>query len=508
MVGDMTTLTVSTLGAFTSPRIGSTLRALAVAIPAALPLQRIGSTLRAAAVIAAGAGVWSVTATWPSRPHTVTVVVVLVTAAWLVTRLDNTLVALAAAAALIGTGSVSTEELLGTLSGPTIWFLIGSCVIAAGVSASGLAERTAVQLIGGSRSVRGLAHRTTLALTLTAFAIPSTGGRAALSIPVFRMVGRSLSSRRLQVALSLLFPAVILLSAFASILGAGAHLITAHLITAATGVKISFLEWIALGAPVAIVTSHLAAEVILVGFLSKKDRRHPVRAVAKAVRTQHLMAHGSSLTSRERRAAATVAVITGLWLTEPLHALNPALVAIAGAAVMMLPTVGATTPRRALAAVPWRLLLLLTCTMTFSNTLIGSGAAGRIATGALATLSGTGPMVTLLVVVIVSAAAHLALHSRSARSTVLIPMVLVTATAAGLNPVAAALASTAAAGFCLTHISSAKPVAMFSRVEDVATFDRHTLLTFAALLAPLMVGATLLAAGWLWPLLGIPLTTQ
>lgn len=157
---------------------------------------------------------------------------------------------------------------------------------------------------------------------------------------------------------------------------------------------------------------------------------------------------------------------------------------------------------------PWRLLLFLATTIAFRNALIRSGAADRIAAAALTILSGAGPVVTLLVVVIVSAATHLVLQSRSARSTVLVPIVLATATAAGLNPVAAALASTAAGGFCLTHISSAKPLAMFSRVDDVATFDRRTLLVLAALLAPLIVGTTLLAAGWLWPLLGIPLTTR
>jgi solute carrier family 13 (sodium-dependent dicarboxylate transporter), member 2/3/5 len=87
-------------------------------------------------------------------------------------------------------------------------------------------------------------------------------------------------------------------------------------------------------------------------------------------------------------------------------------------------------------------------------------------------LSGGSPVVTLVAVVAVSAAAHLVVQSPSARSTVLVPMVLVTATAVGLNPVAA-LASTAAAGFCLTLTSSAKPVTMFSRVEDVAAFDRR-----------------------------------
>jgi len=81
----MTAFTASVPAATTAPRTRSALRALAVSVPADLGPRRIGPTLRAAAVVAAGAGIWSVTTTWPSRPHTVTVVFALATAAWLVT---------------------------------------------------------------------------------------------------------------------------------------------------------------------------------------------------------------------------------------------------------------------------------------------------------------------------------------------------------------------------------------------------------------------------------------
>ncbi|CAM5301552.1 hypothetical protein SVIOM342S_04470 [Streptomyces violaceorubidus] len=48
------------------------------------------------------------------------------------------------------------------------------------------------------------------------------------------------------------------------------------------------------------------------------------------------------------------------------------------------------------------------------------------------------------------------------------------AVGAGVNPVAAALASTAAAGFCHTLPASAKPVTLFSDVPGVPTYTRAT----------------------------------
>src|SRR5690606_14172854 len=83
---------------------------------------------------------------------------------------------------------------------------------------------------------------------------------------------------------------------------------------------------------------------------------------------------------------------------------------------------------------------------------------------------------------------HLVLQSRSARAAVLVPAVIPLAVAAGLNPAAVVFASTAAAGFCHTLTSSAKPVAMFSDLPDgTPTYRRSDLLRLSALLGPLVV---------------------
>ena len=80
--------------------------------------------------------------------------------------------------------------------------------------------------------------------------------------------------------------------------------------------------------------------------------------------------------------------------------------------------------------------------------LIDSGAAAAL-TGMLADVAPGGEAaapVFLVGVIVVSAAAHLIIQSRSARSTVLVPIVIALALAAGADPVIAAFASTAAAG--------------------------------------------------------------
>ncbi|VXB63946.1 SLC13 family permease [Citricoccus sp. K5] len=458
-------------------------------------------TIRALVLVSAMLAAWFATAGWMLDQRLVVVALAVATAAWMATRVDDTVVALVAVVALALTGAIPTESVFGALGHPTIWLLIGSCMIAAGLTSSGVAERAAEKVVGRARSLRGLWYRTTLALILTSFAVPATSGRAALTMPIFRTVAGSLPKQH-QVALSLLFPAVILLSAFASILGAGAHLIAAGLIESATGTRISFAWWVVLGAPVAVASSFAASELILLRFLSRDDRRIDVAPVAAALTARSR--HGK-LAPAEFRALAILGVVITLWLTEPLHGLDPALVAVTGGAAAVLPGIGAVTSKQAFVEVPWPLLIFLATTIALGTALVETGAADRVADASLGLLSDSRPALVLLAIVAVSALAHLAVQSRSARSTVLLPIVLVIAAGAGINPVAAALASTAAAGFCLTLTSSAKPVTMFSDVPGIATFTRNHLLILAAMIGPIVVGFILLAAVWLWPLLGVPL---
>ncbi|MCH1882796.1 SLC13 family permease [Agrococcus sp. ARC_14] len=476
----------------------------AASIAASLPLWAARS-LRILAVAAAGAAAGSLTAGWSTDARMVAAVFTTAVAAWTLTRLDDTLVALCAILCLVVVGATPVDTLLTSLGDPTIWLLIGACMLAAGVSASGLTERLAVLLIARARSVRGLAHLVAVALLLTAFAVPATSGRAALALPVHRALAERMPAS-LQRALSLLFPTVILLSAVASLLGAGAHLIAAQLIAASTGVEIGFLLWAALGLPVAIVTSHLAVEAILLGHLDREDRGFDVTPIARELRAQHGRRHGTRMRWAELRALITLAIVVGLWLSEPSHGVDAAVVALLGGVAVMLPGWGSVAPKEAMAAVPWSLLLFLAATLAMGAAIIDSGAADALASTAIGALRGASPGLVLIAIVAASAIAHLLVQSRSARATVLLPPVMALAAAAGLSPVIAALASTAAAGFCLTLTASAKPVAMFAQLDDLTTFDRSDLLRLSGTLALPVIAVVVLAAAFLWPALGIPLT--
>ena len=354
-------------------------------------------------------------------------------------------------------------------------------------------------------------HLLTAALLLTTFAIPATSGRAALALPVFVGLATMLSQhRRLVVCLALLFPTVILLSAIGSLLGAGAHLVTNEILIESVGKSVSFDQWLVLGLPLAVVWSHLAAETILLVFTRAEDRRSRISVPASAWAGDESADPGMPLSWPQRRMLLLLAAVIVGWCTEPLHHIDPAIIALAGALIAVAPRIGTTSWSKALKTVPWSLLIFMAATLAMATAITRSGAAQwlQAAVSSVRGLGGRAAIVFLIVVIVGSMAAHLVVHSRSARSAMLIPIIVATAPAVGINPVAAAFISTAAAGFCLTMTSSAKPIAMFAAVEDVPTFTSRDLLRLTGILAPVSAALLGLFTVLVWPAIGLELYLQ
>lgn len=353
---------------------------------------------------------------------------------WTCSSLDDTYVALGAAVAVVLLGPVDVDTFTGTLGQSIIWLLVGAFVLAAAVTASGLAARAAAVLVSYARTPRQLVHLITLALIATAFVIPATSGRAALAVPVFVSLAVVLRERkRVVLCLALVFPTVILLSAVGSLLGAGAHLVTSEIVRTATGSGFSFIGWALLGLPLAILWSHLAAELVLLMFTSREDRRARLNIEATDVAREAK----SPLTVPQRRVLLVLGAVVALWCTEPVHGVDPAVVALIGALVATAPAIRATSLPSALKTIPWSLLIFLAATLCLGVALTASGASEWAANQVFAPVQSLGVhagFAFVVVVVVLSVAAHLLIQSRSARSAVLIPIVIATAPIVGVDP--------------------------------------------------------------------------
>ena len=119
---------------------------------------------------------------------------------WTLTAVPDSVVAVSAALVLVLTGVVPETQLYATLGREIVWLLVAAFVIAAVVRSSGLMERLAFAAVRPFRSLPGFFHALALVISLTAFLIPSTSGRAALLLPVFmaladQMPGKAFGTR-------------------------------------------------------------------------------------------------------------------------------------------------------------------------------------------------------------------------------------------------------------------------------------------------------------------------
>lgn len=420
------------------------------------------------------------------------------TIAWALLRLPETTVALAAALGLVATGAVQPADLYAGMGNDLIWLLVGAFVLAAVLRQSGLAQRLALRALAGTGSVRALFYRITALICATAFVIPSTSGRAALLLPLFLALAAGLRDAALVRALALLFPSVILLSACASLLGAGAHLVAVDFIARLGLPAIGFFEWALLGLPFAIASSLLACALILRLFVGGDASRLPVALPPPA----------SDPATREQRHVLLIVLATvAFWASAGLHQVDAAIVALAGALVATSRRITGISLKEALKSVEWNLILFLALTLVLGHALIDSGAAHWVARNTVATLPPwvlSNPPLVVVFAAVAAMLSHLIITSRSARAAVLIPTLALPLAAVGIEAAALIFLTVVASGFCQTLNVSAKPVALYAKLE-VPTYAPADLMRLSLWLMPFFAALLIVFSLWVWPLLGLPL---
>lgn len=455
-------------------------------------------SLRMIVVAGIGAGLgWAVMTlpdTLPVQGRAALLAMLLAVLGWVGTRIPESLVALGAVLVLVLTGVLSETQLFAALGSELVWLLLAAFVIAEVIRDSGLTGRLIAPLIGLRLGFGAFAFLLTLVIAGTAFMLPSTSGRAALLLPVFAALAGAVPDACLRRPLALIFPTAILLSAGGSLIGAGAHLLAAESIRAATGLRLGYADWALLGLPFSLLASLVGTGLVLLLFVPRELLRSPLHAVDTVVasRDRHL---------RQRRIGLVLMAVVGLWLSAGLHGIGMATVALIGALILLTPPFNPRKTKEVFRSVDVELLLYMTATVLMAQAMTSTGADRWLAALALDSLPprlhGSLTVVVLLLAVI-SVAAHLLVTSRSARAAVLIPAVALPLAGLGHDAVLMILVAVMGTGFCQTMTASAKPVAIFASA-DHAGFGQRDLARLAVVLVPAVVTLLVLFALVVWP---------
>ncbi len=417
---------------------------------------------------------------------------------WSFTGINAAYVALGAVLLLVLGGALEQDDLFEALESDVIWLMIGAFILGAAVQDTGLAARLTGLVARRVRSVGGMLWLVTLALLPTAFLIPSTSGRAAVALPVFRSLSDAAGDARVTRALGLLIPTVILVSTIASLTGAGSHLIANDLLDEVADVELSFAQWLLYGAPFGIVASFVSAWVVGRLFLDQAARARPLTIASPA---------SSSLSRAEWATLCVIVASVALWSTEALHGLEIATVSVLAALVLTLPGVGVIAWKDGLKAVSWNLVIFVGAALVLGEALIETKAAEWLIGQAfrVSGLSDGGPNgFVLLGLTLVTLTSHLYMTSHTARAAALTPALLYLGGALDLNLAAVMFIGTVGMNYCLTFPVSSKALLMFQEA-DRETWAPADLLRLSAVLLP--VHAALMIAfyyGW-WRHVGLAL---
>lgn len=421
---------------------------------------------------------------------------------WTLTKLNDTFVALFAAIGLVISSTIATENFFASLGNSVVWLMIGAFMVANALNKSGVSDRIAMLAARRATNVGQLFYLLTAVLLLTSLLIPSTSARAAIMIPIYQALSNAFQDAKINRALAIALPVNILLTAVASLVGAGAHLVINDILGQLTGQSLSFIEWIMMGLPFAAISSFGSTWLIMRMFLDKQRRQLPLTNAFTAGIQQ-----AGPLSKQARYIIGVTIALVLLWSTESFHGIDNALIALMGAIAVTVPVFGVMKFKEAAKGVEWEMILFVAATLGISEALVESGA-GRWLVDLLLVQSGIidlGSQVAIMAgLVLVTMTSHLYITSRSARGAVLAPLTVLLSFSLGFDPLTVGFITAAGIGYCVTMVVSAKPLTMFQQINgsNNPTYAPADLFRLSAVLAPAHVGLIVLFGLFYWPFVG------
>jgi len=380
-------------------------------------------------------------------------------------------------------------------AGDVTFFLIGAVGIGAAAETSGLAARAARFLALGARGNPTQLYLQMIAgLPALALLIPSAITRNAILVPAYRDalaamgLGRSSrAGRGIMLALGILNPL-----ASSALLTGGITSITAATLIGG----FSWLGWFALMAVpyYALLCCGAAIVLVQVGRFETGTRGEGAAPVRQA------------FSAAEKRTLAVLALTASLWLTDSIHHLSPAIPALLGAALLLLPGVGVIAWKAYEARLSWGLILTVGTSLSLATLMTRTGAASWLGQLLLPHLAGLAvvPVALLVGLILAVALVHLAITNLAACVALLLPISATLAASAGINPIVTGLALTITVdAVILNPVQTAANLMAY----ESGYFDRTDVLRLGLGMLALTVVVVLLVVPY-WALLGLPLATR
>jgi anion transporter len=420
---------------------------------------------------------------------------------WIATKIPAGFVAIALIAFIILMNAAEPDLLYHSLSEKVVWLMIGAFIIGEAVKVSGLAERLTHSILSKSNKKNNLLFGLSSVLFTSAFFIPSTSGRAALSMPIIEQMSQRFSTKERSV-LAILAPVIILMSTSATLIGAGSHLIGIGLLESTVDQTISYIQWFIWGVPFAIVITLLSVLVIK-WTLWPKDGLKEI----ENVQPEEKIRYKKQFNGKEKKTIILISFLIVGWMTESLHGYDIAFITMIGAILIMMPNYGIISWKQGISSVSWNLIIFVAAATALGKVLVDTGIVKWIEEEMLNVLHlfiGAPEWLIVLIILLVTVTSHLYITSHTTRAIVFIPGLLLFSETIGINPSTVVFLSLIGMNYCVTVPVSSKALLLFYEEGEIS-FNASHLLKISAILMPIYILAIMLFYFTYWQWTGMHL---
>lgn len=467
----------------------------------------------------------------PPAEQRLAAVLTLVIVFWVSEAIPIPATALLGPALCVLAGVADARTVFRAFGDPIIFVFLGSFLLARAMRVNGLDRRVALAVLG-SRSIAGSPGRIRLATGATAFALSmwiSNTATTAILFPIAvglsdalerlyreEVPGRQRHVQRYTAGLMLMVAYAASIGGLATPVGTPPNLIGLGMMENLAGVRIPFFRWMLLAFPISITLFILLAVVLRV--LHPAPAGPALEGVAQAVAEMRRgiapWGRAQSYTLLAFLTAVSLWVFPGVLALffgaqSPLYRavsgrLEEGVVALVAAALLFLLPVEWRLPRGALAwreavEIDWGTILLFGGGLSLGGLMYSTGLAERVAHGLLGAAGEPGVwtitgMATLVAILVTETT------SNTAAASMVVPVAIAVAQAAGVSPLAPALGATMGASLAFMLPVSTPPNAI---VYGSGRVSLLTMLRAGLWLDLLSFGALLLLLRFLAPLLGL-----
>jgi len=384
---------------------------------------------------------------------------------WVTQAIPTYATSLTAMVLLVLTGAWSEDQVLGVFGQDVIWLMVCAFILTSAMTKSNLARRIALAMVVsfGSRAKWALLGMIVLNGFL-AFLVPSTTARAALMLPIVLILadvygavpgksnfGASLMIQELQS--NNIYTSGILTATACNIMAVG-------FIRELGKQQVFYTDWLFAAFPIAAITM-IIAWLMGLTFL-KPEHDTPMGQGMQTLRDE--LKNMGKLSGIEWKAAIIFSVTVFLWVSDRWHTamwgfpISTAMAAIIAATLCFLPGIGLLNWKET--KIPWDLMIFSCGAYAAGLALESSGGAKWMMDGVFVAknMSFFGAYV---LVILISMFSHFIFTSKTVRTAIVIPVVIVLAKSMGFSPISLALPAAFTMTWTITLPPHCKPNLIF-----------------------------------------------